>query len=197
MASILHLSEIQTPDNKKALNLQRLGDKPGYYLRRAVEQVYTDSLTFGTGWTLLPSNWAAIGGITPGSILEVFYHIPWRNDNAGWGGIYTELQVSVNGGPWQSLGGSGYEMVNVAGNILHYNNTLLLSPDMAADYSVQFRIYCRSYQGTCGVNNGNGHDLNSTSGTASGWYTDTSGVAPQPNNQHYTHLILKEFAPLK
>lgn len=161
----------------------------GYYARQTVTQVDTTNRTFTTSWAAGPT-FDVISNCQSGSLLHISYYVPARNDDTGWGGLYTEPQVRFDEGTWQSLGSSGYDggvMRNGQSSIGSYYQTILIDPAQAADFSVQFRFYFKSYSGTAGVNNGVNHDINVVSNTA----TIMSG-----NNglQHYTHIVVEELA---
>jgi hypothetical protein len=161
----------------------------GFYSRQIVTQVDTTNRTFTTSWALGPT-FDLIPNCQARSLLQISYYVPARNDTTSWGGLYTEPQVRFNEGTWQSLGSSGYDggvMRNGQASIGSYYQTLLIDPAQTSAFSVQFRFYFRSYDGTAGVNNGVNHDINVVSGTA----TIMSG-----NNglQHYMHAVVEELA---
>ena len=125
---------------------------------------------------------------------SIFYSYPCRNDSTGWGGLYFEPQIRINGdqGVWCSLGSRGYDAVmnNGSSDISHTNNHMLIDPEMTSDFTFQLCFYFRSYDGTVGLNNSQGHDMNATSGTAT--------ILPNDNGwQHYGHFIVEELALFK
>lgn len=158
-------------------------------LENLLNEVYVDaaSRTFSTSWSLGPTT-PVYDNLNPLSRLKLFYQWPGRNDEVAWGGVYIEPQVcfKVDGvwGSWQSLGSSGYElMVNSVAEILTYSNTLFINPEINSVYSVQFRWYAKSYQGTAQLNLA--HDINAISGTA-------TLMAGANGTQHYFHAIVEE-----
>jgi hypothetical protein len=156
-------------------------------VRRSFLHVHTASQAFGTGWALGPIT-PVYTGFRAFSKLKVFYHTPFREDSNAWGGAYTELQMSVNGGAWESLGCSGYDggvMHYDAYAISHYNNTLYIDPECGVEFSIQFRIYIRCYNATVTLNGS--HDIDALSGSAS--YTTN----PENYYQHYCHIIVEEI----
>lgn len=159
----------------------------GRYTRQVYTQVYTSSVSVGTGWTL-GFTFADIGGFKAGSLIKMSYMIPSRNDSTSWGGTYIEPQIRYNSGTWQSLGSCGYDggtMHSGSSDIASYHNSLLIDPSQSADFSVGFRFYFKTYDGTSTINGSN--DLNTISGTAS----LIGGVTGQ---QHYAHIIVEEHA---
>lgn len=185
----LKTNAIKTVDGLGAIDVIKLATG-GRYLRQVFAQADSAAYSFSTAWALGPV-FDVITGVKAGSLLKVFYHAPFRNDSTSWGGAYTELQFSVNGGAWKSLGSSGYDggvMKNAAAAIGAYNNSILVDPGQTADFSIQFRLYCKSFDGTAQLNAN--HDINNISGTA------TLEVGAQ-GTQHYAHIIVEELATLK
>jgi hypothetical protein len=186
--SSVRVSKIDNTSNNTVLDINKLSTT-GFYSRQTVTQVDTANRTFTTTWALGPT-FDVISNCQAGSLIHVSYYVPARNDSTSWGGLYTELQVRFNEGTWQSLGGSGYDggvMRLGQASIGSYYQTILIDPAQTTNFSVQFRFYFRSYDGTAGVNNGVNHDVNVVSGTA----TIMSG-----NNglQHFTHVVVEELA---
>ena len=96
---------------------------------------------------------------------EVNFHveIPCRNDYTSWGGGYAEVQYSINGAAFRSLGNSGYQlaMSNSAAVIHTYVRSFLLTRSQLAapatgDFTIQFRMRHRSYQRTLYINRSSG-----------------------------------------
>ena len=156
-------------------------------VRRTQTTIYTATQSVGTGWVLGPVT-TPLTGCRPFSKFKVFYHMPFREDSNAWGGAYTELQMSINGGTWQSLGCSGYDggvMHYDAYSICFYNNMLYIDPEVGTEFSIQFRIYMRCYNVTVTLNGS--HNIDATSGTAS-YDPDSSN-----HNQYYAHIIVEEI----
>lgn len=156
-------------------------------VRRILTDYTLGSWTIGAAWTLGPV-FNAMSGFQPYSKIKLFYHVGCYNSSTTWGGAYIDLQYSINGGSWVSLGGPGYDggcMFYSSRNIGSYNNTLSLDFKQKAEYSIQFRMYMLPYNGTLYVNNNN--DFNNISGTA-------PLIAHLPSRyQHYTHIIVEEM----
>jgi hypothetical protein len=188
MASILEVNTIKDAGNDVAIDMSRIAST-GRYSRQIITQVDSGSYSATTTWVLGPT-FATITGLQGNSLLKLTYHVPTRNDSTSWGGGYLEPQVRFNGGTWQSLGSGGYD-----GGVMHlgyaticsYRQTILIDPGLTTAFTAQFRIYLKSYDGTFGLNNALGHEINITSGTAT--------LMPSNNGlQHYMHLIVEEFA---
>lgn len=117
--------------------------------------VETDNLTrtFSTTWA---------NGMTWGknsyngnSKLYVTLHIPGRVDGGnGWAGWYTELQYSLNGGAFISLGSSGYDSMNynTTSSITSNNYHFLLPITTPEPCTIQFKTRHKSYAGTLYIN---------------------------------------------
>lgn len=120
----------------------------------------------GTSWTLgrTWTNW----GKKPNSYVILYMNVPARNDTTNWGGLYTDVQYSVNNGAsWGSLGVTGYDggiMDNGSYPIGHQNGYVLLSQaDIYQSSQLKIRYLHRSYTGTTTINGS--HDIQSgTSG---------------------------------
>ncbi len=123
------------------------------------------SRSFGGSWAV-GRTWTqhTIAGDT---VLQVQAHVPQRNDNAGWGGCYTEFQVSINSGTWLSLGDSGYEIMdNSSAAIQSSHFSFLYDPAQTSQYTAQFRWRHHSYGGTCLINQSHGISI---TGVGVGW----------------------------
>ena len=144
---------------------------------RNVNQSWVNGPTFNT-----------INGFTAGSLVKISYLVPCRNVDSNWGGLYIEPQISFdNGSTWNSLGSSGYDggvMISNGAAIGSYTNTLLISPEQTADFSVRLRFMYKSYSGTAIINGQN--DVNNISGTA-------SLMSGENGLQHYTKVIVEEI----
>jgi len=186
--SSIKVNKFDNTSNTTVLDVNNLSTT-GLYSRQTITQIDTASRTFTTAWALGPT-FDVIPDCQSGSLLHISYYVPARNDSTSWGGMYTELQIRFNEGTWQSLGSSGYDggvMRNGQASIGSYYQTILIDPAQTSAFSVQFRFYFRSYDGTAGVNNGINHDINVTSSTA----TLMSGNNGQ---QHFTHIVVEELA---
>lgn len=174
-----------------AFSLTKIVSNAGRYTRQVYTQV--DSTSFSsitTSWQLGPS-FTDVGDFRAGSLVKLFYHMPVRNDDSSWGGLYIEPQYRINSGAWLSLGSSGYgaAMTLATGDIEHYNNMILIDPAQTSTFTIGFRFYVRTYSGTNGRINVD-HDVNLISGTAT-LATGNNGL------QHYAHIIVEEMAILR
>lgn len=162
----------------------------GRYRKNIYTQVDTSNYSAtNAAWVLGPS-FPIISGFQANSLVKLTYVVPTRNDTTSWGGGYIEPQVNFNSSGWQSLGSCGYDAGCMAlGNayIGTYRQTILIDPGLAVAFTTQFRFYFKAYDGTIGLNNALGHEINANSATAS----ITSG-----NNglQHFFHIIVEELA---
>lgn len=188
MAGTLVVDTIKNTGGVPVLDLDRL-NSTGRYVRKAIVQTDTTNRTSGTSWTLGPT-FDLISDCQANSLIKIFYSVPMRNDTTSWGGGYIEPQVRFDEGTWQSLGSCGHDGgVMYIGNyfIGTYRQIILIDPEQAADFSVQFRFYFRSFDSTVGWNNGINHDTNVVSGTA-------PIMAGANGLQHYAHIVVEELA---
>lgn len=184
-------STVKAVNGSTAIDMAKLAGGGRYTRNSTVLTDTSPSFTCTTTWVTYGS-FAAISGVKAGSLIRLFYHFPNRSDSASWGGLYIEPQININAGTWQSLGSCGYDghiMVSSASTIDSYNNNILIDPGQPSDFSVQFRFYVRSYDGTTYIGL-SGTNINAVSGTA----TIMSG-----NNglQHHAHIIVDEYAILR
>lgn len=191
MASTLKLDTLQDPTGANALNITKIASNEGRYIRQIINLIDTTSRTTSTTWTA-GTTFSTLTGFKAGSLLKISYMYPCRNDSQGWGGLYFEPQIQFNAEGWQSLGSRGYDAVmnDGASDISFTSNIMLINPGKTSDFSVTLRFYFKSYDGTVGLVNGSGHDINSISGTAS-LMSGTNG------EQHYGNWIIEELATLK
>lgn len=188
MAGTLKVNTIKNTGGATVLDLSRLS-RTGRYVRTTTLQTDTTNRTSTTSWTLGPT-FDVISNCQANSLIKLFYSVPMRNDSTSWGGGYIEPQVRFNEGTWQSLGSCGHDAgVMYLGNnfIGTYRQIILIDPVQSANFSVQFRFYFRSFDGTVGWNNGINHDTNVVSGTA-------PIMAGNNGLQHFAHIIVEELA---
>lgn len=196
--SRLKLDRLATRSGNNVIDINKLASLAGRYVRQTQYAVESATYNFTTAWALGPS-FNPFNGVQlkAGSVVKLYYHMPFRNDALSWAGTYTELQYRINGGTWVSMGSTGYDGgtmhyaggtgVTGAGHIAFYNNTLIIDPQQTADFTIDFRFYCRSYGGTSILNGS--HEINVISGTAA--------LQPSPHgNQHFSHVIAEELATL-
>lgn len=187
----LTVGTIQNSSGQPRIETSTLALK-GYSVRRILAQVHTG--TFITSATrrvfTLGHTFPEILGFKAGSLIELSFHIPTRNDNTLWGGIFIEPQVRFNLGSWYSLGGTGYDhMYHSAQAISSYFNSILFDPQQVADFSIQFQFYLSSHDGSTTINGS--HSLETRSDAVS--FPDLPG-----NNslQHYWNIQISELAVL-
>jgi hypothetical protein len=187
-ATTVKATNMQNISGTSAVDVNKLSTNQARYTRQIITQVDTTDRTTSTTWTLgteLPT----MTDFKAGSLLRIYYMYPCRNDSSSWGGLYFEPQIRFNSSTWQSCGSRGYDAVMdlSPGSISSTTNTMLIDPAASVDFTAQLRFYFKSYDGSVGLNNGNGHDINAISGTA----TIMSG---NNGNQHYGHWIIEELA---
>jgi hypothetical protein len=190
MTSKISVERVENLNGTNAVVLNNIS-LAGRYRRRIYTQVDTANYSTTTTWALGPS-FQPVSDFSPRSVIRLDYQIPTRNDSTSWGGGYIEPQVRFNEDPWQSLGSAGYDAGVMSlgfACIASFHQTIFIDPNILSTYSTQFRFYFRSYDGTFGLNNALGHDLNSVSGTAS-IMSGTNGL------QHFAHIIVQELALL-
>lgn len=187
-ATNLKATNLQDTSGNTAINIPKVSGNAARYTRQVLNLIDTTDRTSSTSWTA-GTTFDELYGFKAGSTLKISYMYPCRNDSQGWGGIYFEPQIRFSGGAWQSLGSRGYDAVmnDGAADISFTSNQMYIDPGMTSDYSIAIRFYFRSYDGSVGINNGNGHDLNSTSGTA-------SLMSGKNGQQHYGNWIIEELA---
>jgi hypothetical protein len=179
--------QVLTKINSTNYNTQWTTPLTGLTTKRIVSQVDTANHSTNTTWKLGPT-FAQLTGFSPNSVIKLTYAFPMRNDSTSWGGGYLEPQIKINTGAWQSLGSGGYDgsVMNLGNSAIGtYTNVLYITPGQTSTYSLQFRFYFRSYDGTVLINQS--HDINARSNTA----TLMSG---QNGLQHYAHIIIEELS---
>lgn len=161
----------------------------GYYTRRILSQY--DSTAYSTSATrrdfALGSVFPNITGFKAGSLIQLSFHVPTRNDSELWGGIFIEPQVRFNSGAWFSLGGTGYDVMLQDGRaISSYCNTILFDSGQTTDFDIQFQFYFAGHDTETEINGS--HSINGRSGTAD---LDTNAANA---NQHYMSITVEELA---
>ena len=157
-----------------------------------VRNIYVDINTTTrstSSWTYypLPDAWPT-RTYRGGSRLHVFYAVPLRNDDSGWGGCYTKLYYKINNGTEYSLGDGGYTdvMTNGAQHIAVHHRTFFLDfshNDTNVDFSCQFIPKNRPYRSTLKTNTNTNHGT----GDANPYYVETK--------QNYAKMIITEYGP--
>lgn len=158
------ISKIQnnTVDADKIVdNGVSIADLPAGTVVAKFKQIDETDRSFGTSYAI-GMTWNNF--VKPAGTAIVFMTtIPMRNDSTGWGGVFTQIDFSINdGATWESLGDTGYGVVMEYGqSINQWNSTQII--DLAAivnSTQVRFRFQHKSYDGTttirssAGITNG-------------------------------------------
>lgn len=181
-------NEIRKSDDSVAIDAGKI-DAGDRYQRQFILQRDLTSRSSGQSWTQGPV-FDEITGFKANSWLHLYYLVPTRNNDAGWGGCYIEPQIQFNqDGTWHSLGSCGYDggVMGHEDRIVAYRNFMLIDPQQTNDFSIQFRFYFRSYSNTV-YWNGN-RDIGLTSETA-------NLLNSNINDNHHMHVKIKELARL-
>jgi hypothetical protein len=119
--------------------------------------------------------------------------IPVRNDSTTWGGLYCNTSVKVNDTTWYDLGNPGYcspimnDKTGSTGRVI-ISKLLDFVPNIGVnadeDYTVQFMISGKSYNGDTWVNKG--CDVNAANKGAKGDKLESLTL------QNYMRLIIQE-----
>lgn len=152
--------------------------------------VCKDEITFSTGVQVIYD--FPVITIQQNKDVYINLEIPMRNDSSSWGGAYISTNVKVNGGAWQDLGNHGYctpimsDKSATTGRHVEskYLGRAYLGASATADYTLQFQIRGRAYNGTTWVNRG--CDVNSTVKGAKGAKIESV------SDQNYMRLIVQE-----
>lgn len=187
----LSVPEIRDSTSTKKIDVETVSLN-GFMTRRIINQTHQSS--WSTSSTRRDFNLAhtfpEITGFKAGSLVHLSYHIPTRNNNTNWGGIFVEPQVQFNGGSWYSLGGSGYDlMYHSSKAISSYFNSVMFDPEQTQDFSIRFRFYLAGHDGSTEINGS--HSLGTRSNSSS--YPDLPG---DNSLQHYWSLKIEELAKL-
>lgn len=161
---------------------------------KTYRQTWTGNTSVGSG-NAIHVHTFPVQTIQAGKNLEVYFRVPARNDSSSWGGLYLNINCRVNGGTWYNFGNGGYD-----GNVMEHGASISTShrsflldfianagvaPD--ADYTVQFELYARSYDGTTQVGSGS-HDINRTANNLG----VRGGLATWGSDQNFTTVIMRE-----
>jgi len=176
-----------------AVDVAKVAGNAARYVRQAYVQNDATNRSFSTSWSL-GATFTNVTGFKVGSLLEVSYYIPLRNDSTAWGGVYIEPQITFdNGSTWLSCGSSRYNGVMEYGQSIHYyDRNLLIDPSLesvTSDFQFNIRFYMRAYDGTTTSVTNNA--INAVSGTA------TASATGKNYNQHYASIIVRELALLR
>ena len=188
---VVKTDAIQDSSGNAALDLTKLAGNAGRYVRQVYVQNDATNRSFSTSWSL-GATFTNVSGFKAGSLVEVTYYIPLRNDSTSWGGAFVEPQVTFNNSTWLSCGASGYTAVMEYGqSIGYYQKNLLIDPSLESitgDFQFNIRFYMRSYDGT--LTSVTSNAVNSVSGTV-------SNASSTNYAQHYASIIVREWAVMR
>lgn len=190
--SQLRVSGIATTAGTQKLNVANMSST-GYYTRQIINEIDTTGRTVGTTLALMYTGTNRTD-FKAGSLIRIWYHLPLRNDDAGWGGAFILPEISYNNSTWFGLGNSGYDgnvMEGTSSSIASYDNTILVNPALdgiTTDFSVKVRFWARAYSGTLIWNDSHGFAEAGSTGSASS--------ASANANQHYANFTIEELARL-
>jgi len=186
MSSILYVDSIVTSNG----TTRPPGMMPpgSYYAGKFIYEFSTTSIATSSNSFVDMITFTNHTNFTANSILEFYYHVPYRNDSSSWGGAYVEPNISfTNGVSWLSLGTTGYDggIMTLQANTIHYqNNFIMIYPTQSAKYNVRIKFRHKNYDGTSTVNGSN--NLNARA---------TGTNLPGPGSMHYLHYTIKEWIP--
>lgn len=147
-----------------------------------VNRTFTDTFALAT-------TFPTVTDLLGNSKILLEWFVPLRNDNSSnWGGAVMEMQVQFDGGTWQSLHTTGHSCCMHFGTsaIKSYHNMMLIDPAIATTFTVAFRLYVRSFNGTLWYG-----ALNRDIGLVSGTAALLDGVI---QDQWYPTLHIREIA---
>ena len=114
----------------------------------SVTRNFTTAWAEGKTWDVFTKN--------IGTDVVLSWRCPFRNETTSWGGGYIDIQLSINGGAYASLGNSGYDggvMDMGSATIASMAGTFLLDLDtVRAASTIQIKFLHRSYDGTVIIN---------------------------------------------
>lgn len=113
-----------------------------------------------SGGTSFSTSWVV--GQTTGTMnlparakIFVYTNTPLRGDTDNWGGHYEDLQYSVNGGSWTSVGRSGFvsRMMTANSPITNHSDFCVMDfGSIASDFTLALRTVHLRYDGDGAVN---------------------------------------------
>lgn len=132
------------------------------------KQSSADTLTFGTTWG--DGKIWDTKTFSGKSRIRLDWRCPFRNNSSTWGGGYIDIQLSINGGTFYSVGHSGYD-----GGVMQYqyaagsmSGYVMLTDMPDEDFTFQVKFRHRSYDGTVTINGS--HDI--SAGTESAFFSN-------------------------
>lgn len=151
---------------------------------------YKHTTTSGFGFS---SSW--VDGQTTGTMtlparskVFIYTYTPLRGDTYAWGGHYEDLEYSLNGGSWTSLGRSGFvsRMMTSCYPITKHTDCCMMDfYSVTSDFTLQLKTQHLRY-------NGDGAVINSCAiGSGS---NDTSSNQDNQQYSFYKQIIVMGFA---
>jgi hypothetical protein len=80
---------------------------------------FTRTSGFGFGDPWVEGQQTGNMALPPRAKIFIYTYTPLRSDSTSWGGHYEDLQYSINGGAWTSVGRSGFV------SVMHTNQGLI------------------------------------------------------------------------
>ena len=115
-----------------------------------------------------------------GNDIMIHWHVPYRSDVQSWGGAYTDVEYSIDGGTaWVNLGNSGYDggtMLSSASGIGSISGSTFIDIQEVRDATqIRFRFQHQGYSNNLNYVNYN-HDIGSgiVDSQGIGWTTFTT-----------------------
>jgi len=124
---------------------------------------WTTSASTGFDGTSVVGQTTGTMNLPPRAKLFVYTNTPLRGDTNAWGGHYEDLQYSVNGGGWTSVGRSGFVSRMMTDNqpiTSHKDFCVMDFNSITSDFTLQLRTAHFHYNGggnvngSCGIGNG-------------------------------------------
>lgn len=160
-------------------------------------QIDTAEYSFTNSWAS-GKTWDNMTGITSGSNLKITYNIYARDDSTGWGGLYTQIEFSSDGGSnWTDWRSDGYSSGNVmiegtTGKIGQSMRVILVENWTASQFRLRFKH--KSYNSTVVMNDIGESDLGVSSNYSN---YDANGTAPSgitPTQWARNSILIEEIA---
>jgi hypothetical protein len=161
-----------------------------------LHEIDTTQYSAGTSWSS-GKTWSNMSGITVGNDLRIVFNIYARNDDTNWGGMFTHLEFSSDGGStwtaWRSDGySSGNVMLNGVAGIGQSERTILVENWQSTQFRLRYSH--RTYSGSAYINNIDENDLGNSS--AYGTYSSNSYSPSNINPVQWARnsLLIEEIA---
>jgi hypothetical protein len=124
---------------------------------------WTESGGTSFGSTVVVGQTTGVMNLPPRSKIFVYTNTPLRGDTTAWGGHYEDLQYSVNGGSWTSVGRSGFVSRMMTSNqpiTAHKDFCVMDFNSITSDFTLTLRTTHQQYNGggavnsSCGISGG-------------------------------------------